>query len=103
MAVQTARARLCTGPMGTSLPRARRTRQCQYEEMDLESKPLAWWTEAVFHDWRPRPAPRAAKLAAAIWAAIDRKTLAECTKIPAARVLAAAVGTSRGTVVACCD
>jgi DNA-binding transcriptional MocR family regulator len=71
--------------------------------MDLEFKPLAWWAEAVFHDWRQRPGPRYAKLAAAILEAIDRKTLPEGTKIPAERVLAAAVGTSRGTVVACFD
>jgi DNA-binding transcriptional MocR family regulator len=71
--------------------------------MDLESKPLAWWTEAVFHDWRQRPGPRYQRLAAAILEAIDRKTLHEGTKIPAERVLAAAVGTSRGTVVACFD
>ena len=71
--------------------------------MDLESKPLAWWTEAVFHDWRQRPGPRYQKLAAAILAAIDRKALPEGTKIPAERVLAGAVGTSRGTVVACFD
>jgi DNA-binding transcriptional MocR family regulator len=71
--------------------------------MDQEPKPLAWWTEAVFHDWRQRPGPRYQKLAAAILEAIDRKTLGEGTKIPAERVLAAAVGASRGTVVACFD
>jgi DNA-binding transcriptional MocR family regulator len=71
--------------------------------MDQEPRPLAWWTEAVFHDWRGRPGPRYAKLAAALLEAIDRKTLREGTKVPAERVLAAAVGTSRGTVVACFD
>ena len=64
---------------------------------------MAWWTEAVFHDWRGRPGPRYAKLAAALLEAIDRKTLREGAKVPAERVLAAAVGTSRGTVVACFD
>src|SRR5258708_5181382 len=64
---------------------------------------LAWWTEAVFHDWRNRPGPRYARLAAAILEAIDRKTLHEGTRVPAERTLAAAVGVSRGTVVACFD
>jgi len=64
---------------------------------------LAWWTEAVFHDWRNRPGPRYARLAAAILEAIDRKTLREGTRVPAERTLAAAVGVSRGTVVACFD
>ena len=53
---------------------------------------LAWWTEAVFHDWRNRPGPRYARLAAAILEAIDRKTLREGTRVPAERTLAAAVG-----------
>jgi DNA-binding transcriptional MocR family regulator len=71
--------------------------------MDQESRPLAWWTEAVFRDWRSRPGPRYARLAAAILEAIDRKTLREGGKVPAERALAAAVGVSRGTVVACFD
>jgi DNA-binding transcriptional MocR family regulator len=71
--------------------------------MDQESRPLAWWTEAVFHDWRSRSGPRYARLAAAILEAVDRKTLREGTKVPAERALAAAVGVSRGTVVACFD
>ena len=68
--------------------------------MDQKSRQLSWWAEAVFHDWRQRPGPRYAKLAAAILEAIDRKTLREGTRIPAERVLAAALGVSRGTVVA---
>jgi DNA-binding transcriptional MocR family regulator len=71
--------------------------------MDQESRPLAWWTEVVFRDWRSRPGPRYARLAAAILAAIDRKILQEGGKVPAERALAAAVGVSRGTVVACFD
>ena len=73
--------------------------------MDQESRTtqLAWWTEAVLHDWRQRPGPRYAKLAAAILEAVDRKTLAEGTRIPAERTLAAVAGVSRGTVVACFD
>jgi len=71
--------------------------------MDQESRPLAWWTEAVFHDWRSRSGPRYARLAAAILEAIARKTLREGMKVPAERSLAAAVGVSRGTVVACFD
>ena len=71
--------------------------------MDQKSRQLAWWAEAVFHGWRQRPGPRYAKLAAAILEAIDRKTLREGTRIPAERVLAAAIGVSRGTVVASFD
>jgi DNA-binding transcriptional MocR family regulator len=71
--------------------------------MDQESRPLAWWTEAVFLDWRSRSGPRYARLAAAILEAIDHKTLREGTRVPAERALAAAVGVSRGTVVACFD
>jgi DNA-binding transcriptional MocR family regulator len=71
--------------------------------MAQESRPLAWWTEAVFHDWRSRSGPRYARLAAALLAAIDRKTLGEGMRVPAERSLAAAVGVSRGTVVACFD
>lgn len=55
--------------------------------MDQESRPLAWWTEAVFHDWRSRSGPRYARLAAAILAAIDRKSLRQGTKVPAERAL----------------
>lgn len=71
--------------------------------MDQDFRQLAWWTEAVFHDWRQRPGPRYAKLAAAILEAVDRKTLREGTRIPAERVLATVVGVSRGTVVASFD
>lgn len=71
--------------------------------MDQKSRQLAWWAEAVFRDWRQRPGPRYAKLAAAILEAIERKTLREGTRIPAERVLAAAIGVSRGTVVASFD
>jgi len=71
--------------------------------MDQELRPLAWWTEAVFHDWRDRPGPRYTRLAAAILEAIDRKTLREGARVPAERALAAAVGVSRGTIVACFD
>jgi DNA-binding transcriptional MocR family regulator len=68
--------------------------------MDQKSRQLAWWAEVVFHDWRQRPGPRYAKLAAAILEAIDRKTLREGTRIPAERMLATVIGVSRGTVVA---
>jgi DNA-binding transcriptional MocR family regulator len=71
--------------------------------MDRNPRQLVWWSEAVFFDWRQRPGPRYAKLAAAILEAIDRKTLREGTRIPAERALAAAIGVSRGTVVASFD
>jgi DNA-binding transcriptional MocR family regulator len=71
--------------------------------MDQNSRQLVWWAEAVFLDWRQRPGPRYAKLAAAILEAIERKTLREGTRIPAERALAAAIGVSRGTVVTSFD
>jgi len=64
---------------------------------------LTWWSEVVFADWRSRPGPRYARLAAALLEAIEQRTLARGTRVPAERVLAATVGASRGTVVACLD
>jgi DNA-binding transcriptional MocR family regulator len=64
---------------------------------------LSWWAEVVFGGWRQRPGPRYAKLAAALLEAIDHHTLRQGTRVPAERTLAAVVGTSRGTVVACFD
>jgi DNA-binding transcriptional MocR family regulator len=64
---------------------------------------LSWWAEVVFAGWRGRPGPRYARLAAALLEAIDSRTLARGTRVPAERTLAAVVGTSRGTVVACFD
>src|SRR5215469_10075584 len=64
---------------------------------------LAWWAEVVFRDWRQRPGPRYARLAAALLEAIDHRTLRQGTRVPAERSLAAVVGVSRGTVVACFD
>src|ERR1700756_3776339 len=62
-----------------------------------------WWAEVVFAGWRDRPGPRYARLAAAVFEAIDQQTVARGTRVPAERTLAATVGTSRGTVVACFD
>jgi DNA-binding transcriptional MocR family regulator len=62
---------------------------------------LAWWSEVVFGGWRTRPGPRYQRLAAALLDAIDQRLLLEETRVPAERILAAAVGVSRGTVVAC--
>jgi DNA-binding transcriptional MocR family regulator len=64
---------------------------------------LTWWAEVVFAGWRDRPGPRYARLAAALLEAIDQRTVARGTRLPAERVLAAVTGTSRGTVVACFD
>lgn len=55
----------------------------------------------VFDGWRLRPGPRYQRLAAALLAAVDRRVLAPGTRVPAERTLAASVGVSRGTVVAC--
>jgi DNA-binding transcriptional MocR family regulator len=64
---------------------------------------LAWWAEVVFGDWRYRSGPRYQRLAAALLDAVDRRVLREGTQVPAERTLAASVGVSRGTVVACFD
>ena len=62
---------------------------------------LAWWSEVVFGGWRQRSGPRYQRLATALLDAVDRRVLREGTRVPAERTLAAAVGVSRGTVVAC--
>ena len=64
---------------------------------------LSWWAEVVFAGWRGRPGPRHQRLAAALLEAIDQHTLRQGTRVPAERTLAALVGVSRGTVVACFD
>jgi DNA-binding transcriptional MocR family regulator len=64
---------------------------------------LTWWAEVVFAGWRDRPGPRYARLAAALLEAIDQHTVRRGTRVPAERTLAAVVGASRGTVVACFD
>ncbi|HEX8005757.1 MAG TPA: PLP-dependent aminotransferase family protein, partial [Trebonia sp.] len=64
---------------------------------------FTWWAEVVFSGWRRRPGPKYQKLAAALLEAIDNHTLRQGTRVPAERALAAAVGVSRGTVVACFD
>jgi DNA-binding transcriptional MocR family regulator len=62
-----------------------------------------WWAEVVFAGWRDRPGPRYARLAAALLEAVDQHTVTRGTRVPAERTLAAVVGASRGTVVACFD
>ncbi len=62
---------------------------------------LSWWAEVVFGGWRQRSGPRYQRLAAALLDAVDRRVLREGARVPAERTLAAAVGVSRGTVVAC--
>lgn len=62
---------------------------------------LSWWAEVVFDGWRARSGPRYQRLAAALLEAVDRRTLGAGVRIPAERPLAAALGVSRGTVVAC--
>ena len=62
---------------------------------------LSWWAEVVFDDWRRRPGPRYQRLASALLDAVDSGALRGGVRVPAERQLAAAVGVSRGTVVAC--
>lgn len=59
-----------------------------------------WWVEAVFAGWRSRPGPRYQRVAAALLDAVDRGVVREGARVPAERTLAAAIGVSRGTVVA---
>jgi len=61
----------------------------------------SWWTEVVFRGWRQRPGPRHQRLAAVLLEAVERGTVHEGDRVPAERPLAAALGVSRGTVVAC--
>ncbi|HEY6279054.1 MAG TPA: PLP-dependent aminotransferase family protein [Streptosporangiaceae bacterium] len=62
---------------------------------------LSWWVEVVFGGWRERPGPRYQRLAGALLDAVDRRVLRAGIRVPAERTLAATVGVSRGTVVAC--
>jgi DNA-binding transcriptional MocR family regulator len=62
---------------------------------------LSWWAEVVFGGWRDRSGPRYQRLAAALLDAVDRRELRPGARVPAERTLSAAVGVSRGTVVAC--
>jgi DNA-binding transcriptional MocR family regulator len=64
---------------------------------------LAWWASAVFDGWRDRPGPRYQRLAGCLLDCVSSGVLATGTRVPAERVLAPAVGVSRGTVVACFD
>jgi DNA-binding transcriptional MocR family regulator len=64
---------------------------------------LSWWAEVVFGGWQDRPGPRYQRLAAALLDAVGDRVLREGARVPAERTLAAAVGVSRGTVVACFD
>lgn len=65
------------------------------------SKELSWWSEVVFGGWQGRAGPRYQRLAAALLDAVDQRVVAAGMRVPSERQLAAAVGASRGTVVAC--
>jgi DNA-binding transcriptional MocR family regulator len=62
---------------------------------------LSWWAEVVFGGWRSRPGPRYQRPAAALLEVVDRRVLGTGVRVPAERSLAAVVGVSRGTMVAC--
>jgi DNA-binding transcriptional MocR family regulator len=62
---------------------------------------LSWWTEVVFGGWQDRSGPRYQRLAAALLDAVQDRVLPPGGQVPAERVLAQAVGVSRGTMVAC--
>lgn len=62
---------------------------------------MTWWAEVVFGGWRDRPGPRYQRLASALLEAVDGRVLGAGARVPAERALAATVGVSRGTMVAC--
>ncbi|HXA29346.1 MAG TPA: PLP-dependent aminotransferase family protein [Candidatus Angelobacter sp.] len=64
---------------------------------------LTWWAHALLDGWQDRPGPRYARLAAAILDSVESGRLRPGTRLPAERVLAGALGVSRGTVVSCYD
>jgi DNA-binding transcriptional MocR family regulator len=64
---------------------------------------LAWWASVVFDGWRDRAGPRYQRLAGCLLDCVTSGVLPPGTRVPAERVLAPAVGVSRGTVVACLD
>ena len=57
----------------------------------------------VFDGWRSRSGPRYQRLSGCLLDSVTSGTLTAGTRVPAERVLAPAVGVSRGTVVACFD
>ena len=64
---------------------------------------LSWWVHALLAGWQDRTGPRYQRLAGALLEAIDDGKLAPGTRMPPERLLAAALGVSRGTVVAAAD
>lgn len=62
---------------------------------------IAWWAAVVFDGWQQRPGPRYQRLAGAVAEAVASRALLPGTRVPAERILASAVGVSRGTVVSC--
>lgn len=64
---------------------------------------LGWWASVVFAGWRQRPGPRYQRIADALLDAIERRIVTDGTRVPSERVLAAVLGVSRGTVVACLE
>src|SRR5688500_5295598 len=59
-----------------------------------------WWTQVVFADWRERPGPRYQGISAAVLDAVDAGRVRSGSRLPAERLLADALGVSRGTSVA---
>lgn len=64
---------------------------------------LTWWGGVVLAGWRQRAGPRYRRIAAAVLEAIDDGRLPTASRLPAERILADALGVSRGTVVAALD
>lgn len=68
--------------------------------MGSVDRDLAWWMQVVFDGWRERPGPRYQRVAAALLDAMESGALRPGWRLPAERLLADALGVSRGTVVA---
>jgi len=62
---------------------------------------LAWWVAIVFDGWQERPGPRYQRLAATLVDSVEARVVAPGARLPPERLLAAGLGVSRGTMVAC--
>ncbi|MFI8966048.1 PLP-dependent aminotransferase family protein [Streptomyces sp. NPDC053493] len=64
---------------------------------------LGWWTRVATEGWRDRPGPRYRRIAAVLAETIERRRVGAGDRLPAERLLADALGVSRGTVVRAYD
>ena len=64
---------------------------------------LGWWKQVVFGGWRDRTGPRYQRVSAAVLDAVEAGTVRSGSRLPAERLLAGALGVSRGTIVSAFD